>query len=230
LRDVTLSDVATIALTNANVTLTEAQYLAPFLLLTGTLTANVQIIAPNKRREWVVINNTSGAFTVTVKTSAGSGVVAAQGIISKVMGDGTNVTSVSVPQASETFRGGAEIATQAEVEAGSDDARIVTPSKLRFGFAVLLASNGHIAFPAWMGGLIIQWGQTGGNIASNSNQTITYSLTYPNGTLQAFATLLTSAPSATPVSFGTNLLSNSQLQIYNWSSVAASCRWLSIGR
>lgn len=37
---------------------------------------------------------------------------------------------VATPQASETTSGTAEIATQAEVDAGTDDSRIVTPAKL----------------------------------------------------------------------------------------------------
>jgi hypothetical protein len=43
----------------------------------------------------------------------------------------TGQTDIRVVQATETQLGGAEVATQAETEAGTDDARIVTPLKLR---------------------------------------------------------------------------------------------------
>lgn len=60
-------------LTNANVTLSAAQYAKPIIVLTGTLTGNVQIIFPAIVGEWLVVNNTTGAFTVTCLTSAGLG-------------------------------------------------------------------------------------------------------------------------------------------------------------
>jgi hypothetical protein len=77
-------------LTNSNVTLTPAQAMKPKITLAGTLTGNVQIIFPAWIREWIVVNSTTGAFTVTAKTAAGSGVVLAAGQ-QRVTGDGTNI-------------------------------------------------------------------------------------------------------------------------------------------
>ncbi|WP_322092910.1 hypothetical protein [Paraburkholderia bannensis] len=62
-------------LTNANVTLTPAQAMKKRIALADTLTANVQIIFPAWVGEWIVVNNTSGSFTVTAKTASGSGVL-----------------------------------------------------------------------------------------------------------------------------------------------------------
>jgi hypothetical protein len=83
-------------LTNANVTLTPAQAAKNRITLAGTLTGNVQIVFPTWLREWTIINNTTGAFTVTAKTAAGTGVAIPQdGSPTKVTGDGTNITQLA---------------------------------------------------------------------------------------------------------------------------------------
>lgn len=84
-------------LTNANVTLTPAQYSNPVVTLAGTLTGNVQIIFPPTLQQWVIVNNTAGGnFSVTCKTAAGTGVVVARGTNQAVYGDGTNINAVGV--------------------------------------------------------------------------------------------------------------------------------------
>lgn len=81
----------TISLTNANVTLSPAQYSANILLLTGTLTGNVALIFPNLVGQWLIINRCSGAFSVTAKTAAGTGYVIPNGANATVYGDATNI-------------------------------------------------------------------------------------------------------------------------------------------
>lgn len=77
----------------ANVNLTAVQAGAAILLLTGVITANIALIVPTSADRWIVVNNTTGAFTLTVKTAAGTGVVAAQGFAYSLLCDGTNVLS-----------------------------------------------------------------------------------------------------------------------------------------
>lgn len=79
-------------LTNANVTLTPAQAAKNRVTLAGTLTGNVQIIFPVWTKDWTIVNNTTGAFTVTCKTSAGTGIAIPQNSSpTRVTGDGTNI-------------------------------------------------------------------------------------------------------------------------------------------
>jgi hypothetical protein len=58
-----------------DVTLTAAEASAQFIELTGTITANINVIVPAAARLFYVYNGTSGAFTVTIKTPSGSGVI-----------------------------------------------------------------------------------------------------------------------------------------------------------
>jgi hypothetical protein len=83
--------VAAVMMTGSNVTLTALQYGKPIIVISGLLTANLNLIFPSIAGEWTVINNTTGAFSVTCKTAAGTGVVvnSAQAIV----GDGTNIYS-----------------------------------------------------------------------------------------------------------------------------------------
>jgi hypothetical protein len=64
------------------------------LKLTGTITTNVDVIVPDSvEKTYVVENATSGAFTVTVKTTSGSGVTWAATDKGKklIYSDGTNI-------------------------------------------------------------------------------------------------------------------------------------------
>ncbi|MGK2897201.1 MAG: hypothetical protein ACSLE9_00740 [Burkholderiaceae bacterium] len=75
----------------ADVTLSAEQARCEILNFTGALTANINVIAPDGPQRWVVCNNTSGAFTLTVKTAAGTGIAVTQGKAAGVVADGTNV-------------------------------------------------------------------------------------------------------------------------------------------
>lgn len=67
-------------LTNANVTLTPAQWKKSRIAFTGALTGNIRIIFPvNDSQEWLLCNLTTGAFSLTAATAAGVGVVIPQG-------------------------------------------------------------------------------------------------------------------------------------------------------
>lgn len=79
------------ALTNTSVTMTSLQASKPRITLAGTLTANINLIVPAWQKSWLIENNTSGNFTVTVKTPSGSGVAIPSGAKASVYGNGTNI-------------------------------------------------------------------------------------------------------------------------------------------
>lgn len=177
---------------NVNVTLTAAEWRNKMLRFFGTLTGNISVIVPVTTRFFLVYNNTSGAFTLTVRTNAGTGVAVTQGSRAILYCDGTDVYSAegsmvdaaadgttkgratflaadfnsssglisldyangqaasgaqkgyltaadwttfnnklsSVPDATDTVEGIIELATQSEVNAGTDAVRAVTPDTL----------------------------------------------------------------------------------------------------
>ncbi|MBX8532735.1 tail fiber protein [Pseudomonas cichorii] len=82
-------------------------------------------------------------------------------------------------QATEINWGLGRIATQAEVNAGVDDATVVTPKKLRFGFAMSFTpASGYVLFPTWLGGLLIQYGRA--TLAPDTFSTLTWPLAWPD--------------------------------------------------
>lgn len=94
-----LGATTSIALTNTNVTLTSpntsgtGQTQAMRIVLTGSLSANVQVIIPSGiSGSWIIYNSTSGAYTVTIASGGGGASVSApQGYNLFVYSDGTNI-------------------------------------------------------------------------------------------------------------------------------------------
>lgn len=59
--------------------------------LTGALTGSHNVICPSVSKLYLVINSTTGAFTITFKTAAGTGIVVPQGSYMLLYCNGTNV-------------------------------------------------------------------------------------------------------------------------------------------
>lgn len=94
-------------LTTANASTDQAR--KAFITLTGTLTGNRNIIVPSSSKIYFVRNNTSGAFTVTLKTASGTGALVPQGYVLAVACDGTDCFDASevarVAKAGDTMTG-----------------------------------------------------------------------------------------------------------------------------
>lgn len=81
-------------------TLTLVEASKSVIVLTGALAANQQVVLPTQLRRWLIVNACTGAFNLTVKTAAGSGVIVPQGGFAapvEVYGDGTNIYNVVAP-------------------------------------------------------------------------------------------------------------------------------------
>jgi len=106
-----ISDPYDIAVTIANVDLTTGDlqtvgsniYKALrsiYLKFTGAETGNRNVIVPTNKKIYIVEHACTGGFTVTVKTSGGTGVAISNGQIALVRCDGTNIVLVGVFAAS----------------------------------------------------------------------------------------------------------------------------------
>jgi hypothetical protein len=97
-----ISGVLACTMTDANKTLTtvngntdEARYAV--LNVTGTLSAQRDIIIPGVTKTYVVRNATTGGFSIRIKTSGGAAITVANGITAHVFCNGTDTYEVYKP-------------------------------------------------------------------------------------------------------------------------------------
>lgn len=96
LLEAAITDYQSISISDANYTLTtnngstdEAR--SAFIKITGSLSAQRNIIVPTQKKLWLFTNGTTGSQNIQVKTSAGTGIVIGPGLTRWVACDGTNV-------------------------------------------------------------------------------------------------------------------------------------------
>lgn len=162
-----------VAMSNANVTLSALQAARTLVIITGTLTANLNLVFPTYQKEWIVLNSATGDFAITAKTAAGSGVAIPTGASAAIYGDGTNILAA----------GATLFASAAEAQAFAVPSKAISPATLASAFQganSLLSPNGYQKFP---GGLIVQWCRVLGTAASPSLATATFPIAFPNGLL-----------------------------------------------
>ena len=129
-----------------NVVLSAVQAGNGTLNLTGALTANIAVILPSVAGKWIVENNTTGAFTLTVKTAAGTGVAVTQGKNQSVYGDATNIYLASNDFSSIQLTG---TPTSVTPPVGDQTTKVATTN-----FAYQL-KNGVVAVPVGGGANVV---------------------------------------------------------------------------
>lgn len=86
-----IARVLGLSTTGGTTTFTSSQNRYPIIKVTGILTSNAILEVKSQEKNWIFINATTGAYTVTVKTSAGTGKTIPRGRASRLYCDGTNV-------------------------------------------------------------------------------------------------------------------------------------------
>jgi hypothetical protein len=98
---VTHDNTANYTLTSSNGAADEARKM--FLAITGTLTADRNIICPTVSKLYFITNSTTGGFAVTLKTSAGTGILVPNGRSVVLYCNATNVVDAVSAPAGGTF-------------------------------------------------------------------------------------------------------------------------------
>lgn len=73
------------------VTLTTLQASKYRITLAGVLSANINLTIPAWQKTWMIENNCTGSFSITIKTPSGTGVAIPAGMKASVYGNGTNI-------------------------------------------------------------------------------------------------------------------------------------------
>ena len=132
----------------------------------------------------------------------------------------------------------ARVATQSQVNGGTDDTTIVTPKKIRWGFSASFGTNSYIAFPTWLGGLVIQSG-TSPMITDNIN--ISFPIAFPSKCLALVEHDVTGTGGTNRTFWQFRDVTNSgfnalNIGVYNrgstsWAgtTVISGCTWFAIG-
>jgi hypothetical protein len=89
-----IANISSIAVTGGTLTPDADTRRKSILIFTGVLVSNQTIIVADAAKRWHVKNETTGAFTLTVKTSAGNGKIVPRGQWLHLFCDGTNVNFI----------------------------------------------------------------------------------------------------------------------------------------
>jgi hypothetical protein len=83
--------------TLTNVDYTNDQAKKRILDVSGTLVSNATIIIPNASKQYRVFNRTTGSFSLTIKTSSGTGIAVTQSTVADIYCNGSNVVRYASP-------------------------------------------------------------------------------------------------------------------------------------
>jgi len=84
--------ITQITMNTSSLVMSSLQAAKDRIIISGTLTANVNLIFPTWIKSWIVHNNCAGNFSITCRTASGNGVVVIPGLVSRLFCDGINIS------------------------------------------------------------------------------------------------------------------------------------------
>lgn len=165
------SDYVSVAMSDANTNLTYTQSRAGFLILSGTLAAQRNVVLKDTTTRYLVVYNNGTGQTVNVKTSGGTGALVANGRMVVVYCDGTNVIPVGAWDLAQFAAGTALTNTTSETVLGSFT---IPANTINAGTVIRIRYQGIAT-------------------ATNSTDTLTVRLRFGTTTLTGTALITTSA-------------------------------------
>lgn len=201
-----IAKTTAVATTGGTTTLTDTQYAdnqarAMALDFSGVLASAAVIVVPTRSKMYVVRNGCTGAFSLTVKTTAGSGIVVVQGTTVVLWCDGVSVVAVAADASS---LGGIGLANFARRDAfnsfasgeahtfrnAPDGATVTLDAAIGKTWETTLAGNRTVALSNPVDGSEIEWYVT-------QDATGGRTLTWPANVLNSTALALSTAANAT---------------------------------
>lgn len=180
--DMAVAGRTAISTTGGTTTLSDADYTADqakaaVLEITGTLVSNATTVIPNRAKTYIVDNGTSGAFSLTIKTSGGSGITVPQGYVQALRCDGVATGTMTYISAPVTPSQARILATQTVSVAATD--RLLGRDTASGGLVEEISLNATLEFTG--AGAIQRAALTGdvtaaagSNAATIPNDTVTF--------------------------------------------------------
>jgi fibronectin-binding autotransporter adhesin len=123
----------TISITNSSASQASRCLVLNVTSVFGALTATRELIVPTSQKQYIVQNNTTGGQSITVKTSAGTGITVTNGRKAHLYVDGTNVI---------------QMFDFVDINGGAIDGTPIGASSASTGAFTTLTSNGATTFTA----------------------------------------------------------------------------------
>jgi len=196
--DAAIAGTASVAMSDANYTLTVADGLTDesrkmFVVLTGALTAQRNVVCPSVSKLYFVANTTSGAQSIVFKTNAGTGITVPNGEAMVLYCNGTNVVNAityfaSLDVGTLDVSGALNVAGEGDfTSTGAVKIPVGTTAQRPTAAAGKIRLNSSTTkFEGYNG---TTWGQLGGGATGGGSdevfvengQTVTTSYTLPSG-------------------------------------------------